>query len=222
LGYTEIAHRFACFQLTSHSIDVRPKERLTGAIILVVLIVLVVPELLTGPRQADTQPGGAADEGPPLRSYTIELGERSGANPARPLANRAAEPDRQPDRQPEAPAASVTPKAEPPPARTAMPAKAAEDAVRESQRPSAKRSTEAVPESGWSVQVGSFESRANADRLTGELRRLGFRSFITEGTKAGHKLYRVRVGPEADRAATQALAERLRTAGHPGAIVPHP
>jgi DedD protein len=54
------------------------KERLTGAIILVALIVLLVPELLTGPvRSTSTaQPGAVGSSGePPLRSYTIDLAD---------------------------------------------------------------------------------------------------------------------------------------------------
>ena len=54
------------------------KERLTGAIILVALIVLLVPELLTGPvRSTSTaQPAATGSSGePPLRSYTIDLAD---------------------------------------------------------------------------------------------------------------------------------------------------
>ncbi|HEV3180197.1 MAG TPA: hypothetical protein VGZ05_06985, partial [Steroidobacteraceae bacterium] len=60
------------------------KERLTGAIILVALIVLWVPELLTGPIRsapraaAPTPPAGE----PPLRSYTINLTDDAHARPA--------------------------------------------------------------------------------------------------------------------------------------------
>ena len=53
------------------------KERLTGAIILVVLIVLLVPELLSGPSRS-VSPAPAAvtsSEDPPLRSYTINLAD---------------------------------------------------------------------------------------------------------------------------------------------------
>ena len=51
------------------------KERLTGAIILVALIVLLVPELLSGPVRSATRaatPASSSEE-PPLRSYTINL-----------------------------------------------------------------------------------------------------------------------------------------------------
>jgi DedD protein len=57
------------------------KERLTGAIILVVLIVLLVPELLSGPSRSapapasTTQPAAPSSEEPPLRSYTIDLAD---------------------------------------------------------------------------------------------------------------------------------------------------
>jgi len=64
------------------------KERLTGAIILVVLIVLLVPELLSGPSRPAPAPQAAAPsssstEDPPLRSYTIDLADEShGATPS--------------------------------------------------------------------------------------------------------------------------------------------
>ena len=55
------------------------KERLTGAIILVALIVLLVPELLTGPVRPDSSSHTAAgsSEEAPLRSYTIDLADDS-------------------------------------------------------------------------------------------------------------------------------------------------
>jgi len=55
------------------------KERLTGAIILVVLIVLLVPELLSGPSRSVPAPQAAAtsSEEPPLRSYTINIADDS-------------------------------------------------------------------------------------------------------------------------------------------------
>ena len=62
----------------------RAKERLTGASILVVVVVLLVPELFRGDRQASTAALAAHPAGPPLQSYTIELGATPAAAP--PLA----------------------------------------------------------------------------------------------------------------------------------------
>ncbi|MFI4869964.1 MAG: SPOR domain-containing protein [Steroidobacterales bacterium] len=51
----------------------RLKERLTGAAILVALIVMVVPELFRGQPNDVASFAGSSGEGPPLRSYTIDL-----------------------------------------------------------------------------------------------------------------------------------------------------
>jgi DedD protein len=78
-----------------------------------------------------------------------------------------------------------------------------------------------VKGSGWAIQVGSFVSRANAERLANDLKGKGFAAFVSESTRGGKKLFRVRVGPEADKAAAQSLAAKLRAAGRSGSLVPH-
>jgi cell division septation protein DedD len=72
---------------------------------------------------------------------------------------------------------------------------------------------------GYLVQLGSFGSRANAERLAKKVRAQGFAVSVSQGSP-GH-LYRVRVGPAHDRAAAGELAQQLRAHGHSGgAIVP--
>ena len=61
LGYTDPA-----------AMENRLKERLTGAAILVALIVLLVPEMFHGQR-GDTAAPASSGDGPPIRSYTIDL-----------------------------------------------------------------------------------------------------------------------------------------------------
>jgi DedD protein len=58
------------------------KERLTGAIILVALMVLLVPELLTGPIRSAPRAAAlaSATAGAPLRSYTIDLADEGHAH----------------------------------------------------------------------------------------------------------------------------------------------
>jgi DedD protein len=66
-------------------VDIRVKERLTGAVILVALIVLVVPELLSGPARRAVQPAATAGEAP-LRSVTVQLGDEARSSDAEDLA----------------------------------------------------------------------------------------------------------------------------------------
>ena len=65
--------------------EARAKQRLTGAIILVALFVLLVPELLTGPRDSRPPAESQNDEG--LHRYTIDLDAQSGAKAPAPTAS---------------------------------------------------------------------------------------------------------------------------------------
>jgi DedD protein len=182
----------------------RVKERLTGAIVLVALVVIVVPELLTGPRR----PPAA---GPATRSVTLELGEDAHRVPQAPAPVASAAASVSPAPTLDAPAAPVT----------APPAPPAQD------KPSAAPNAPPEPEveanaGGWMVQLGSFERRDNAQRLVQELRHKGYTAFQSEFHGSGRVLYRVRVGPEQDRARAEALAARLVREGHPGKVTAQP
>jgi DedD protein len=72
------------------------------------------------------------------------------------------------------------------------------------------------------VQLGSFASRPNAEKLADELKRGGYSAFVSEFRGSGKVLYRVRVGPEQDRARADALAQRLARDGRKGTVAPHP
>jgi cell division septation protein DedD len=65
--------------------------------------------------------------------------------------------------------------------------------------------------SAWSVQVGAFDSRQQADALQQDLRRAGFEAYLTTlGGGEGKARFRVRVGTFSDRALAQRTADRLR------------
>lgn len=51
----------------------------------------------------------------------------------------------------------------------------------------------------WVVQVGSFSSSDNADKLVGRLRDEGLSAYKETVTSAGSTIYRVRAGPYVDR-----------------------
>lgn len=213
--------------------DQRAKQRLTGAVILVALVVLVIPALLTGPP--DTQaPAESTNEG--MQEYTIDLGD----------PNRRAQPASRPAPEPTV-VASAPPPASTTPA-TAAPGESARaestptspatnpvtpaptpvnPATRSAPTPAppirvepARPATQQPAEpGGFVVQIGTFGSRENAERLVLDMKAKRFAAFLVPVTSNGRELYRVRVGPTRDRASAEALAADLKRAGQTGSIV---
>lgn len=220
------------------------KERLTGAIILVALIVLLVPELLTGPlrpARASAASGSSAEE-PPLRSYTISLSDEAHAQapssgpempqsgsqdqaasgtqpsvPGPPATTVAPPPSGNPTAQHVAPAPAAPASAAPTQRPTSRTAKAAHASALSA---SSEPSRSSASGTGWMVQLGVFASRENAEHLAQEMRGKGFKASVSDVTSSSRRLYRVRVGPAPDRAAAQTLQGRLRAAGRSGTLVP--
>lgn len=222
----------------------RVKERLIGATLLVASIVLIVPEMLSGPRQPSAPP---LNEGlpTPIRSVSVDLatskatadpGLAEGAAPAQsaaPTGASVAAPGASAgDASPEsAPAARGLP--ESPPTVTTLKAQQPSGPALESPVPAPRSASGAsrseaqsvagaAPQGrrGWAVQLGSFVSRANADRLVRQLQSRGVAPPYVSASGAGPSLrFRVRVGPLADRGAAERAAGKLRAAGHPATVV---
>ncbi len=63
----------------------------------------------------------------------------------------------------------------------------------------------------WVVQVASFRNRENARVLRRRLRQAGFKVFVQRtGGRGNRAVYRVRIGPEQDRARLKEILERLK------------
>ncbi len=60
---------------------------------------------------------------------------------------------------------------------------------------SAQVKTPSDPLIRWIVQVGSFSSAANAEKLVASLRLEGLSAYQETVTSSGSSIYRVRVGP---------------------------
>lgn len=206
--------------------DTALKHRLTGAVILVLLAVALLPELLTGSGRAarpnallPSEAGSA-----PERSIDIDLTEAArapaGATPA-PAPTPAPPPPPLELPTPPAvmePAPATTPPVAEAPTPAAAPAKAA-PATPPAPEPAKAAPAKAASAGTYFVQLGVFVNRASADRLDRTLRRQGFTPIVKEVTASGKRMYRVRVGPEIDRAAANALLKRLNEAGHKGSVV---
>ncbi|HEU0224512.1 MAG TPA: SPOR domain-containing protein [Steroidobacteraceae bacterium] len=192
--------------------EVRVRERLVGAFVLVALVVLLVPALLKGPQQ----PQGAVPV-PQMKSVEVTLDDGR-----RPDADDALVPEPAPPAGATAPAA--TGDASERAATTApRPAPAASDAPPGASEPvPANAPREAAEQPAWAVQLGAFSTREKAEGLVADLRRRGYAAFVLEYRAGGQLLHRVRVGPEQDRARAAAIAERLRKDGFQPVVAPHP
>ena len=71
----------------------------------------------------------------------------------------------------------------------------------------------------WAVQVGAFGSTGAAAKVVNELGSAGFRAYVSPVQRGGKTLYRVRVGPEAERSRADALAASLKGRGLPATVV---
>jgi DedD protein len=193
------------------------KERLTGAIILVALIVLLVPELLTGPVRSAARANSLASssEEPPLRSYTIKLADESHSRSAA-VHSGPEQPAPLTPPAPSAGAVTAQATAEQPSVTPAPPAAPTAEATRAN--PFAAVPPAASAAAGpYAVQLGSFENRANADRLARQVRSQGFTVSVSQSSSG--RRYRVRVGPARDRASASELAQQLSARGHSGGAI---
>jgi DedD protein len=201
--------------------ETRLKERLTGAAILVALIVLVVPELFHGQRPDVAANTSSSGEGPPVRSYTIDLSNgpartaplqstdsagEAAASAAPANGNAAASAS-------SAPSSAAASTASP--ATSAMPAAPVASAPKT--KPSAVPPAKTASAGSWSVQLGLFASRDNAERLLHSAQNKGFSVSVSDADGKG--LYHVVASGLADRAAAQTLQGRLQAQGFQAAVV---
>jgi DedD protein len=115
-------------------------------------------------------------------------------------------------------APSLTPRT--PQAQTPKPTQAPKTAQQPTQstppKPPASVSLPAPPKSradglpSWVVQVSSLGSPEAAGKLADKLKQAGFSAFVERAEVGGKTYYRVRVGPDIDRANAERTADMLR------------
>ena len=192
--------------------DIALKQRLVGATILIALAVIFLPLLLDGdnrdgqstqpieiPERPDVDfqtrrlPVGDHSQADTPESPQPQAQEQQSPEPQKP------EPQKQESRKPEPvpaknePAATEKPVTESPPAENPAPAQQLTAA-----------------EGNWLVQVGSFGSLDNANRLGTELDGLGYAAMLEAGGGADSTLVRVKIGPFNSEHEANEAAQRVR------------
>lgn len=187
------------------------KQRIIGALVLVVAAVIFLPMLLSGqdetvevqvevPEQPVRQEGQIATAQPPVL------------------------PQPAPVAQIPEPAVDATPAAPEPPADIALiespppvvsPAPVAEPAP--TPAPAA-----AAAAGGWVVQQGGFASQDNAERLRQLLSEQGYNAYTRAGQAGGNSIVRVYVGPLSTKEAAARIRDELeRRHKSKGLVVAH-
>jgi DedD protein len=219
-------------------------ERMIGAAVLIVALVVIVPAVLDGQR--DDAPGAdsVSESGnglssalnQPTRTHTMRLDRQPDTPPV--AREKTQAPITEP--VPSQPKAGVTDSAPAsPPTQVSKPeptTKIEKPALKnertdvtpsvESTKGSglAKADQQETPNrqstkgSGWVVQLGSFGDKQNAERLAAAVSKNGFAAYLMSSEQSGKTLYRVRVGPRDSREQASELAERLAKAGYKGQV----
>lgn len=203
----------------------RLKERLTGAVVVLLLAVIFVPMLLDNSAQDDIEitktniPPGPDVE---FKSAVLPVEELPPVEPPQmPLATT--EPDNKgvfsPDNampatdtatdNPTSPQPLPVAEPTPPPVVTArteiIPVENSNVTAR---NPSGDTATRGM--SAWVIQLGSFSSQTNADSLVRQLQTQGFPAYIEKVTTDAGIVYKVRVGPELSRPAAENMVKNLK------------
>ncbi|MBN8737994.1 MAG: hypothetical protein BGP24_02295 [Lysobacterales bacterium 69-70] len=63
---------------------------------------------------------------------------------------------------------------------------------------------------GWAVQLGAFKSQDEANKLLAKAKGAGLPSFVDSTGQGAEKLWRVRLGPEPDRAGSEKLRDQAK------------
>lgn len=208
------------------------RERISGAVILIALAVILLPWLLSEPAPRSERPQPVltieqpievprheiAEPAPPASLGQLEAPRQAVEDDGEAQLSEVAEETAE-QVTAEAPAPREAP--EPAPDPIAELARAADqrlaDRRDEGEEPAPSSSTPATPGGDWAVQVGSFGEPANAERLLGQLRDQGFPAY---SQPRDNNLTTVFVGPfDSSEAGERAMNELKSQANLQGLLV---
>lgn len=185
------------------------KQRLLGATAIVALAVIFVPMLFEQTPEGDLpslqQSSPPAPTFDPSVKSEVFLGPGDsgvgGLTESKPLP---LPPGGAPE--PETAAPPLSGAAETPPPEPAD--ETAESQPAKAAPAPARAANDGMP--SWVIQVASVATPEGAAQLESKLRTNGFTAFVEKADVNGRTYYRVRVGPEADRARAEQTAARVR------------
>lgn len=184
----------------------RLKERLVGAAILVVIVVIFIPMILTGPIDSDSITKTNIPDRPTEKFNSKLVPLTDTLKPVTPVEaeskniEQSMQSETGVNEQKNPGSANVI--SETIKNNTSKDAKPVQES---------ESSDKQVGLSAWVVQLGSFSSKVNADKLNLQLRKAGFPAFVEPITQKNETAYRVRVGPELLRSDADTLLKKIKS-----------
>ncbi|MCG8380027.1 MAG: SPOR domain-containing protein [Proteobacteria bacterium] len=173
----------------------RLKERLVGAAVLVIIAVIFIPMILTGPVDTGSITKTNIPERPTekFESKLVPITEQ--INPV--ISETRVEADTNIESEVNTQVEDV------------------KTGEQTQQQPGSistnKTADKQVGLTAWVVQMGSFTSKVNADQLKLKLQKSGFTAFVEPITQDKETVYRVRVGPELLRSDADKLLKNIKS-----------
>jgi DedD protein len=207
-------------------VDERLKRRLIGATVLMSLVVIFVPMLFEEPHAPPPEIRPDNLPAPPLKPFessrVLPLSEE------KPVATVIGPP--RPEPAPSLPApVPLLPKTPPPEVAVAPHPRVAAPPETPVTTPKVPPQTPPMPPkphpglTAWVVQVGAFANKETANNLVAKLKADKLTAYMEEVQVSERTLYRVRVGPDADRRNAEQTAVRIgKKFKVQGAVVQYP
>ncbi len=178
--------------------ELRQKERLVGAAVLVIIAVIFIPMLLDESQEDDIV---ITETNIPAKPETMPVTPEASDFSSRIVPLQAADEKQQSEMNNEETPQVATEATSEAPVKIEPTTPIVENTDPQTD----------IGVSAWVVQLGSFSSKANAESLNEKMRKAGFRSFVQPIKENNTTQYRVRVGPELRRSDADALKKKLAT-----------
>jgi len=184
----------------------RIKQRIVGGVVLIALGAIVIPFVLDMHHEREWWGTGNIPKKPdsgfvtrvlPLEDWSKQAQSELKDGAAQLNANA-------PEAKGEGPAPS--PASTPPPIPDTTPPPSAAPSHPAVTPPAAAA---ALGAEGWVVQVASFSNGKNAEELREKLRKEGYRAFVDHIKQGSQTIYRVRIGPDPQRAAAETIRDHV-------------
>lgn len=187
----------------------RLKERLVGAAVLVVIAVIFIPMLLTGPTDSGAITKTNIPDRPTEKFNSKLIPLNDSLKPITEVENDVSVSDSMGENKDVMGIEEI---------KNDSQGNLSEEEESKSDAPIADKKPvknkivkdKKVGLTAWVVQLGNFSSKVNADKLNLKLKKSGFPAFVEPLTKKGKTSYRVRVGPEILRADADALLKKIK------------